>query len=114
MGLLRSWHEQLRGRLSVSARQLDHQHAPEKSILRFAKGDYRGDGVRALEGNQCRGSTIEWRHSDFRSIQDSPRLETPCYTVRANAAERRVARSASKPAAIESVLPPGGKEFNRR
>src|SRR5215470_11530734 len=59
MGLLRSRHEQLRGRLSVSARQLDHQHAPEKSILRFAKGDYRGDGVRALEGNQCRGSTIE-------------------------------------------------------
>ena len=34
----------------------------------------------------------------------------PCYTVRANAAERSVARSASKPAGIECVLPPGGKE----
>ena len=48
MGLLRSRHEQLQGRLSVSAGQLDHQHAAEKSILRFAEGNYRGDVVRGF------------------------------------------------------------------
>ena len=48
MRLLRPRHEQLQGRLSVSAGQLDHQHAAEKSILRFAEGNYRGDVVRGF------------------------------------------------------------------